>query len=80
MKLVRRIWFRILISLLTGGMLAEIARIRFERISSDSSGTIVWICAIGMFGLLSLIVWIDKYRYYFISFKKKNDEDIIDDV
>ncbi len=78
MKYIKKVWVRILLSLLMGGMLAEIVHIKLGDISQQTSTTIVWMGAGIAFGFLSLLVWIAKYRYYYFSHKEK-EEDILDD-
>jgi len=78
MKFLRKIWVRILLSLFMGGMVAETVHIKFGDIPQQTSTTIVWIGAGIAFGLLSLIVWIEKYRYYYFS-NNNEEENILDD-
>lgn len=78
MKYIKKFWIRILLSLLMGGMLAEFVDIKFGDISQQASTLIVWIGAGIGFGFLSLIVWIDKYKYYYFS-SKTEEKDILDD-
>lgn len=77
MKYIRKFWVRLLVSIASGGILAEVVHVKFGVIDQQSSAVLVWIGAGITFGILSLVVWIDKYKYYY--FPDKNEEDILDD-
>ncbi len=78
MKYIRKIWVRLLISVLAGGMCAELAHIRVGEISEQASTTIMWMSTGIIFGLFSLIVWFEKYRHYYFP-KKEKESDVLDD-
>jgi ABC-type Mn2+/Zn2+ transport system permease subunit len=82
MKHLKKIWVRVLISLLFGGVCSEINHIRTGSPSIETSNILVWMGAIITFVILSLIVWFDKYKYYFFPPKDKEteDESILDDL
>ncbi len=80
MKYIRKIWVRILLSGLAGGMLAEIFHIKTGNNSPEISSTIVFIGSLVTFSFLAIIVWIDKYWYYFFPEKAKKGSDILDDL
>ncbi len=79
MKYIKKLWVRIIISLLMGGVLVELINVTLGTIPEQSSGLMVLIGAGLTFGFLSLIVWFDKYRYYYFPDKTKEEEDVLDD-
>ncbi len=81
MKYIKKIWVRILISILFGGVFTEtIAIITGNRLNPTIIPTLI------CFGFLSAIVWFDYYKYYFFpnwglknKNRNKNNDDILDD-
>ena len=79
MKYIRKLWVRIIFSLFAGGIISELIHIKVGDMTPQSSTLLLWIGAGITFGVLSLIIWIDKYRYYFFP-QKNDDEDILDEI
>ncbi len=82
MKYIRKLWIRILLSLFLGAFLAELVHVKTGNSSPELSNIILWLGAIVSFSLLSFIVWLDKYRYYFFlkDSETKTDSKILDDL
>jgi len=79
MKHIKKIWVRLLLSVLAGGVMAEIVHMKTGNSSPEASNMIVYLGAIIMFSFLSFIVWVEKYRYYFFPEKTNTESDILDD-
>ena len=80
MQLIKKIWVRVLISLLFGGFVTEIIHIK----TGNPTDVPVMPLAFLSFLLLTALVWLDNYKYYFFPNRyskndKKNNDDIIDD-
>lgn len=72
MTFIKKIWARILISLLFGGAISELIIIKTGN-ASYSSMIPTFIC----FVVLTAIVWFDNYKYYFFpNWGSKNKKDL----
>ena len=82
MKYIRKLWVRIVVSLLTGGFAAEFVHVKTGNASPELSNLILVVVGFLMFFLLSTVVWFDKYKYYFFPHwdDKAKEEDILDDM
>jgi len=82
MKYIRKLWVRIILSLLTGAFFAELVHVRTGHQSIEASNLILVIGGMLTFFLLSTLVWFDKYKYYFFPHwdDQAKEEDILDDM
>lgn len=76
MKIIKKLWIRILLSLLFGGFLTEL----FHLKTGEVLNVLLWIGFAISFSILSMIVWLNKYRYYFLPKEPESENDILDDL
>ena len=79
MKYIKKVWLRILISIFSGSILAELFHMKTGNSSNEVSNSIMIITAIIIFCLLTFYVLFDKYKHYYFSDKSSEDNDILDD-
>ena len=77
MKLIKKVWVRILISMIAGGMFTEFIHIR----TGDPTKNYVFSFGIIFFIFLSVLIW--AYNYFLLykaysSSKEKVNDDILD--
>ncbi len=81
MKYLRKIWIRILLSLIIGGILAEMYHLMHGTIEPRLFNTLLYMGAVVTFILLSAIVWGTAFLVYlFPSWfsEEELDKDILD--
>ena len=78
MKYIKKLWARLLISLLFGSAITEVIHIKTGSVSDAFVMPLAILC----FVLLSALVWFDAHKYYFfpnLGSKDKENSDILDD-
>ncbi len=61
MKYLRKVWIRILISFIGGGMLSEIIHISTGDPNRPHQNNFSWYYAIAIFVLLTVFIWVKTY-------------------
>ncbi len=75
MKLLKKTWVRILISLLASGAISEVMRILYGI--EELPSLLFFLLTLVIFLILSGVVLADKYRHYY--FPIKNDPEKLED-
>jgi len=74
MKYIKKFWSRALISVVLASLGSELIFMRTGHPDPKIGSILIWLNAILIFFLFTLIAWFDKYKYYFFPQKDKDDE------
>lgn len=78
MKILKKIWFRVLISIVLGAIIAELYHFKTGNSSPQLGNMILVFVGSVIFSVLSLFVWSTKAWGLFFP-KDSNDDNILDD-
>lgn len=81
MKYIRKLWSRLLISLVGGSFATELLVISTGKGAIRGGSMMLLLIAALIFSILSGIVFFEKYKYYWFDYKesKESREDVLDD-
>ncbi len=78
MKVIKKVWVRILLSLFVGGMFAEIMHIRTGDASVETSNKYVYVMGFVTYLVLTGFIWFSNYLKYWKGSKTVVNDDILD--